>query len=219
MKPTVVFLALAGILHAGPDDLSSGGMFEAGRSHLVRIEKRIASDTGDVQARMDRLRTLYFLSVGDADLLPEAERSLAWLVARSRIESDLRQAYKGAFEVVRAKHGLWPPGKLDALKRARPLLDGAVARSPNHVEIRFLRLISCYHLPFFFGRSWSVEEDFGRLAKLLPEASDPHLAGLRTEISAFVLAKYRNLAPTDRSRLTDLVRSTRLAANSTKEGT
>lgn len=211
-------LAVCGIVHAGPEDITSGGMFEEGRTHLARIEKRIVADTGDVQARLDRLRTLYFLSVADEDLLPEAERALTWLVARSRIDGDLRSAYKGAFEVVRAKHGLWPPGKLDALKRARPLLDGAVARSPDQVEIRFLRLMSCYHLPFFFGRSWSVEEDFGRLAKLLPVASDPHLAGLRTEISAFVLAKYRNLSPADRSRLAQVVRAAHATASPAKDG-
>lgn len=206
-------LLLSASIISRSEDLSSRGKFEAGKAQLARIEKRIAADTGDARARMDRLRALYFLSVSEASLLPEAERSLAWLVERSRIGADLRDAYKGAFEVVRAKHDLWPPAKLDALKRARPLLDGAVARSPDQVEIRFLRLMSCYYLPFFFGRSWSVEEDFGRLAKLLPSANDPHLAGLRAEISSFVLAKYRNLSPVDRQRLAEVVRATRSASS------
>lgn len=209
MTSFVLVMALFSSLISGPEDISSRGMFEAGKAHLAGIERRISADTGDARARMDRLRALYFLSVSDASKLPEAERALAWLVARSRIDANLREAYKGAFEVVRAKHDLWPPAKLDALKRARPLLDGAVGRAPDHVEIRFLRLMSCYYLPFFFGRAWSVEEDFGRLAKLLPAANDPHLSGLRAEISSFVLAKYRNLSSTDRERLTDVVRSTR----------
>src|SRR5215217_8461973 len=72
----------------------------------------------------------------------------------------LLTAYAGALEVVEARHGFWPRERMDPLKRGLPLLDSATAREPGNSEIRYLRLTSCYYLPFFLGRKGSVKEDF-----------------------------------------------------------
>ncbi len=180
---------------------SGDPMFRQGQAHLTELERRIARDTGNAQLRHERLRNLYFLSVADKKWLGQAGQSLSWLERRDAIGSDLRDAYKGAFDVVRAKHALWPPAKLDFLKRAEPLLDSAAARSPDDVEVRYLRLMSCYYLPFFFGRSWSVKSDFDALARLLPTATGSLPPGLLATVTKFVLDKHGSLTPAQRTRL------------------
>nr|HOX53239.1 hypothetical protein [Fibrobacteria bacterium] len=107
---------------------------------------------------------------------------------------------------VAAKHALWPPRKLEHLERAAPLLDSAVARSPNHPEIRYLRLMSCYYLPFFFGRKASVEEDFRALARLLPGWTGGLDEGLRAEVARFILGNFDGLTAEDRLRLSPLAK-------------
>ncbi len=187
------------------------GIFRTGKAHLDSVERRLAQDTGNTVLGLDRLRTLYFLSVADDAWLPRAEGSLAWLQTRRAIDPWRRQAYRGAFDVVRAKHAFWPPAKLDFLKKAEPLLDEAVRRSPADAEVRYLRLMSCYYLPFFFGRSWSVKEDFAALARLLPQRRDLP-AGLHARIARFVLDKAPHLPKTDRARLeADLANTENLA--------
>ncbi len=176
-------------------------MFRQGRAHLADLDRRIARDTGNAHLRHERLRNLYFLSVADDEWLAPARQSLSWLERRNAIGSDLRDAYNGAFDVVRAKHALWPPAKLEFLKRAEPLLDSAAARSPDDVEVRYLRLMSCYYLPFFFGRSWSVKSDFEALARLLPTAGAMLPPGLLATVSKFVLDKHGSLTPTQKAKL------------------
>lgn len=196
---------LAAAIAAAPPD-AEASMFRRGEEHLATIERRVAADTGDAATRRERLRALYFLSVADEARLPQAERALSWLVAHGAIRRDLEDAYRGALEVVRAKHASWPPAKLDALKRARPLLDGAVARTPSDLEIRYLRLMSCYYLPFFFGRSWSVEADFAAIARLLPRSAGAYPPGLRAEVARFVVSNYRNLSAAEKALLVESIR-------------
>lgn len=196
-------MVAAASLAADPPKAPASGdpMFRQGQAHLADLEKRIARDTGNALLRHERLRNLYFLSVADEKWLGAAGQNLLWLERRDAIGSDLRNAYKGAFDVVRAKHALWPPSKLDFLKRAEPLLDSAAARSPDDIEVRYLRLMSCYYLPFFFGRSWSVKSDFDALARLLPTAGGTLPPGLLSTVSKFVLDKHGSLTPTQRTKL------------------
>lgn len=198
-----VAILAAGSLAADPPKAPGSGdpMFRQGRAHLADLDRRIARDTGNALLRHERLRNLYFLSVADDEWLAPAGQSLSWLERRNAIGSDLRNAYKGAFDVVRAKHALWPPAKLDFLKRAEPLLDSAAARSPDDIEVRYLRLMSCYYLPFFFGRSWSVKSDFDALARLLPSAGATLPPGLLATVSKFVLDKHGSLTPTQKAKL------------------
>lgn len=180
---------------------STDDMFRVGRGHLDAI--------GGVDGQghsLERLRTLWFLSVAEDSMLPRARAEWGALRERGDLHPDLQAAYDGALEVVAAKHALWPPRKLDHLKAAAPLLDSAVARSPNHPEIRYLRLMSCYYLPFFFGRKASVEEDFHALARLLPGWTGNVGEGLRGEVARFVLEKSDNLSPQEKARLAPLAR-------------
>lgn len=174
-------------------------MFLEGRRHLEKL-----GTGGSATPSLERLRTFWFLSVAEDSMLPRARAEWEALRSHKELYPDLERAYQGALAVVEAKHALWPPAKLDHLKRAAPLLDSAVARSPNHPEIRYLRLMSCYYLPFFFGRKWSVDADFQALARLLPQSKGLVPEGLRAEVAKFVLDNFDAIDPQDRSRLVPL---------------
>lgn len=174
-------------------------IFQEGRRHL----EKIGAD-GKAAPSLERLRTFWFLSVAQDSMLPHARAEWEALRSRKELYPDLERAYQGALAVVEAKHALWPPAKLDHLKRAAPLLDSAVAKSPHHPEIRYLRLMSCFYLPFFFGRKWSVDADFRALAQLLPQSRGVVPEGLRAEVAKFVLENFQGISPQDRSRLVPL---------------
>ena len=71
--------------------------------------------------------------------------------------------------MVRAKHARWPPNKLKHLQGGARILDSLVARKPDNLEVRYLRLASYVFLPFFLRRDDSVAADLQTLAAHLPE--------------------------------------------------
>lgn len=113
-----------------------------------------------------QVRQYYLESAYDEALIDEAE---AFIDARPAAQGDpLIQGYEAALTIMRAKHAFWPMRKMAHLKRGLPVLDELVEAHPNHAELRYLRLISCYYLPGFLGRGWSVQEDAHALVTLLP---------------------------------------------------
>lgn len=136
------------------------------------------------------LRRLYLASVGDERAIRRAEAE----VERIRRADDAPPAlaatltaYRGALETLRAKHALLPPSKLRHLGQGLATLDGVVAAHPEHVEARYLRLMSCFYLPGILGRKGSVREDFATLARRLPGERERYPPELYDAIARFVL--------------------------------
>jgi hypothetical protein len=178
-----------------------------GLADLKRVDSALAADPGSRDLRRDRLRILYVLAVKEEALRAEGEAFLATLpYALDLTAGDpLLQAYRGAFRVLGAKHDLWPPRKLEHLKAGIPALDSAVAARPDQAEIRYLRLVSCYYLPFFIGRKDSVKSDFAALARLLPEAHADYPARWYLGFARFVLEK-GGLPESERARVAEGMR-------------
>ncbi|HEU0012382.1 MAG TPA: hypothetical protein VFQ45_01790 [Longimicrobium sp.] len=97
------------------------------------------------------------------------------------------EAYRGALVTLRARHAFWPRQKLRHVREGLAVLDAVVAAHPRHAEARYLRLVSCYYLPRFLGRGWSVREDFARLGALLPSVRGRYPRDLYAAITRFVL--------------------------------
>lgn len=119
-------------------------------------------------AYVSQIRTHYLASVEHEASI---EKGLQ-LIRVSPAEAPILEAYGAALTVLKAKHAFWPPKKMNYLKEGLPVLDELVEKHPEHVEIRYLRLISCYYLPGFLGMSDTVTEDAAVLAKLLPSSRD-----------------------------------------------
>lgn len=141
----------------------------------AQIQHRTMTSRTSLQAKpMDslspfvhRVRALYLDGVNNEDSLDQAIS----LIETQQIQSPLLDAYGSALVVLKAKHAFWPAKKMKYLKAGLPVLDALVEAHPNHVEIRYLRLMSCYYLPKFLGYSSNVEDDIETLAQLLPDAA------------------------------------------------
>jgi len=145
------------------------------------------------------VRLLYLDAVesarGIAPGLAEVERQRA--AERDPAAAAALAAYRGAFILLRAKHGTWPPDRLRHTRRGLAVLDSVVAAHPEQAEVRYLRLMSCYYLPRILGRKWSVREDFAALARLLPSVRSQYPPDLYRAIVDFVL---RHGTPTPAQR-------------------
>jgi len=153
------------------------------------------------------LRELWLASVKDdravARALDEVERirARAEPAAGSALGATLA-AYEGALATLRARHAAWPPAKLRHLREGLAVLDRTVEAHPEHAEVRYLRLMSCYYLPGIFGRGGSVRADFAALARLLPGVRGEYPPAVHAAITRFVVERGR-LAPEQRRALED----------------
>ena len=129
---------------------------------------------------IESVRDGYLEAVEDEQVLSET------LEAIKSCPATPHQAYSAALVILQAKHALWPHKKLRYVRRGLDELDGLVRAHPADVEVRYLRLLSCYYLPSFFGRAWSVKEDREVLRNLLPEARDEFAPDLFEHMARFV---------------------------------
>jgi hypothetical protein len=148
---------------------------------------------------LDQVRHLYYEAVQSegaiARGLAEVERQRA--ATRDETVRATLTAYVGAFTLLRAKHGVWPPDRLRHTRDGLAVLDSLIAAHPAHAEARYLRLMSCYYLPRILGRGWSVRDDFAALARLLPGVRAEYPPDLYRAIVQFVL---QNGRPTGEQR-------------------
>lgn len=79
----------------------------------------------------------------------------------------LIQAYLGSAQAVRAKHAWNPVNKLNFLKQGCNTLNLAVKRSPNQLEIRFLRFSLQHFLPSFLGYSTNLDSDKDKIIEMV----------------------------------------------------
>jgi hypothetical protein len=141
---------------------------------------------------MLNLRQTYFAAVEDENAIARGLHALEQIRSSGAVPdagagTALLQAYEGALVTLRAKHAVWPPTRLRHLRDGLVLLDASVASEPDHPEIRYLRLLSCYYLPAILGRKESVREDFAVLSRVLPAARDAFPPELYRPMVVFVL--------------------------------
>jgi hypothetical protein len=167
-----------------------GGATTAGDTVTVRGEasavevalgdlRRLAACEGAApspELELQRLRSLYILALADEDRIEPARDQAAALIGRAGERGDaddlaLSRAYDGALTVLRAKHGFWPLGRVNHLRSGLRVLDREVEARPDHLEIRYLRLVSTAFLPEFFGRGDSARRDLEVVARLLAGAA------------------------------------------------
>lgn len=170
-----------------------GEVAAAARAEIARLDSTQVT-TGDPARHLRRLRALHAVSVQDEHALPAAREALvaAERAATGRTETTaVWLAFRGAFDIVEARHAVWPPARLKALRRGLDRLDEAVRRAPDDVDVRYLRLTSTYYLPALFGRAESVRSDFNALADLLPDvrpdAGGAYPSGWYLPVADFVL--------------------------------
>jgi phytoene synthase len=129
-----------------------------------------------------QLREAWVAAAADEARMKDAWRELAAFFGDSVTAS----AYRGALELLEARYGTWPPGRLKHARAGFALLDDAVNAAPQNLEVRYLRLMSYYYLPGFFGKREEVRADLDAVRALLPIARDTIPAAARADIERFL---------------------------------
>lgn len=136
---------------------------------------------------VEQLRSYYLQSAAEESYIAEAQAFIEQPTVFQEGESAIVEGYRGALIVMQAKHAFWPGKKMRYLNEGLPILDHLIAQDAEHVELRYLRLLSCYYLPRFLKRGWSVEEDLDALARLLPAVSSEYPPDLYQTMVRFVM--------------------------------
>ena len=158
----------------------------APRVFAVEVRDGVLADRA-----LRQIGELWVQAVEDEDAVDVGMEAIAALQERldppTPAQDRLLRAYRGTFLTLRAKHGTWPPSRLRNIRSGLDLLDDAVADAPDDVAVRYVRLMSGFYLPGFFGRGDEVDADMAALIRLLPEERDALPADLYPEVARFVL--------------------------------
>ncbi|MCS7296740.1 MAG: hypothetical protein RMK19_00730 [Bacteroidia bacterium] len=120
-----------------------------------------------------RAQKLYFLAVQSEEYLEEAEKAFQSLISRYGRQDPLLM-YLHGLTALKARYALNPLKKRDYFYEAVRQMDAIVQKTPNDVEIRFLRGSFYYYLPFFLGKRAQAEEDLRTLTLLLLKNVDTY---------------------------------------------
>jgi hypothetical protein len=112
---------------------------------------------------INQLRKDYILSVDDSNKADELYEKLSTI----KNPDALTLAYLGSIEAIKGKHAWNPINKLSYLKQGFATIDKAVAKDPNHLEVRFLRFSLQYYVPAFLGYSKNLTTDKNRIVALI----------------------------------------------------
>lgn len=109
------------------------------------------------------LRKDYFASINNENA---AEKFYNNLKKKSPTDP-LVMAYYGSAQALRAKHAFNPYNKISYLKSGLKTLEAAVNKSPDNLEIRFLRFSLEHYIPAFLGYSKHLETDKKKIIYLI----------------------------------------------------
>lgn len=112
--------------------------------------------TYSAKLEIEELRTLFEAS---AYSKTSADQFLKLLSTIDHSCAPILVCYKGAAEMMQAKYGFNPVNKLRRFKKGKTLIEEAVKKLPDNLEIRFLRLAIQTNLPTFLNYSGNIIED------------------------------------------------------------
>nr|WP_068887161.1 hypothetical protein [Pedobacter panaciterrae] len=90
--------------------------------------------------------------------------------------SPLLICYSGAAEMMQAKYVFNPLNKFKRFKKGKKLIEEAVKKDPENIEIRFLRFVIQTNLPGFLNYDGHIEQDKSYLMANLKTTGDKKLA-------------------------------------------
>lgn len=140
------------------------------------------------ETEFQQARSLYYEGTyGDKAAASQGAKLFSKLY-RQEPQNARVKAYYGSERLLEASHA-WAPWKKYALsKEGIQLLDAAVAAAPNNLEVRFVRAVTTYNLPDFFGKKKESEGDFSYLARRVVNAAQS--GNLEPSIAASALLFY-----------------------------
>lgn len=147
---------------------------------LVGMTAQAQSFYADLLYR--QAQRLYFQAVQEEKYMPQAEAAVQTLLRRYGPEPPL-QMYLYGLTALKARYAWNPLDKGRYFRQAVAQMDAQVARTPDDVEVRFLRGSFYYYLPAFLGKREAARQDLATVASLLQAHPDLY----RTRYSPEVL--------------------------------
>ncbi|MBN2030589.1 hypothetical protein JW824_10125 [bacterium] len=111
-------------------------------------------------------RKLFYQSVENEERLEEAFNLFEEIGENESLEG-LALTYMGALTALKGKYAFLPITKYRHVQKGLQLMDDGIQKSPDNIEARFIRGMTCYYLPFFFNRKKTAREDFKIIVKQL----------------------------------------------------
>lgn len=104
-----------------------------------------------------------------------ADQLLELLNTISHSSPPILICYKGAAEMMQAKYGINPINKFKRFKNGKTLIEEAVKKEPNNMEILFLRFAIQTNLPAFLNYNKDIKKDKKYLLANLKTVKDKKL--------------------------------------------
>jgi hypothetical protein len=111
-----------------------------------------------------------------------AEKLISYTDAHLK-ENPVFAGYNGAARMVMAKHKFNPMSKWETFSKGKKILENAIAKNPDNVELIFLRLTIQENIPAFLGYSDQISADRLFLKNMLQQMADKDL---QTRISRYL---------------------------------
>ena len=130
-----------------------------GRIGLGLIGLLLLANTTSLQAdatttlMLQEGRSAFFKSIQNEQYIPVARRIFTELAQIDSSQRAVTTVYQGALTAIAGRHAFLPTTKYKLVKDGLAEMDAAVTKDGNNLEIRFIRGMTNYYLPFFFGRS------------------------------------------------------------------
>jgi hypothetical protein len=151
----------------------------SGFGSLSFSQKDYTSANPDTET-INQIRKLFYEAVESEEKLEELENFFGKnFNEKSLIYHPALLAYTGAIDALKAKHAFNPFTKFSRVLSSLNILERAVNREPNNLEIRFIRFSILHNLPGFLGYGKERNDDMmvivSQLAKKDYTKYDPKL--------------------------------------------
>lgn len=117
-------------------------------------------------SKLKQARQLFYQSVENRRTIDKAI-TLFKEIGKNKEYEGVASTYIGALTALKGKFAFFPITKYRHVMKGLKLMDQGILKSPNNIEARFIRGMTCYHLPFFFKRKETARKDFKMIVKRL----------------------------------------------------
>jgi hypothetical protein len=162
----------------------------------------IISPTSNAHS-IDELRKTFQLAVESSSVTDKLSSELSKITKPDAVTL----AYIASVEALKAKHTWNPMSKLQYMENHKKIMTEAVRKSPNNLEIRYLRFNVQYNVPAYLGYSGNIEEDKKFIIDaFLNKKFDTTNKNLIKEVYAFMI-QTKSLSAEEKLKMEKVLRS------------
>lgn len=140
-----------------------------------------------------KVRTQYYLAIGSE----KEAKNLESLLGSIHPKSTTLNGYEGASKMLMAKHAFLPNQKFSYFNKGKQILDEAISKEPQNIELIFLRYGIQTTCPSFLKYNQNLDKD---RKMLITEVKGIKDRDLKNRILTFLITK-SNLTDAERSAI------------------